>query len=200
MERVAPRGSHLDVVDGAVPDPRTQRRWDALFACSPTKLCPELGKLWTTRVRSSLNPVAKLAASGVHSTEAALRLGIDGADVYRMLFAGELEGGPGRDGMVYFDEASIDTYVERHGFGVVAGSSTGSSTGPNRSSWDESTPASMQKSRKPGHIHRATPRRTGHHGPLITHNPKVAGSNPAPGRTSLSYPSIAVGNGISLIP
>lgn len=38
-----------------------------------------------------------------------------------MLFAGELDGGPGRDGMVYFDDASIDAYLERHGFGVVAG-------------------------------------------------------------------------------
>ncbi len=92
--------------------------------------------------------MAKLATSGVRSTEAARRLGIDGADVYRMLFAGELAGGPGRDGMVYFDEASIDAYLERHGFGVVAEASTGSSTGAARTSSDESTPASTQKSRK----------------------------------------------------
>jgi len=72
--------------------------------------------------------VAKLATSGVRSTEAARRLGIDGADVYRMLFAGELDGGPGQDGVVYFDEASIDAYLERHGFGAVAESSTGSSS------------------------------------------------------------------------
>lgn len=65
---------------------------------------------------------------GVRSPEAARRLGIDGADAYRMLFEGELDGGPGRDGMVYFDEASIGAYLERHGYGVVAGSSTASST------------------------------------------------------------------------
>jgi hypothetical protein len=29
-----------------------------------------------------------------------------------MLFAGELDGGPGKDGLVYFDEASIDAYLE----------------------------------------------------------------------------------------
>lgn len=68
----------------------------------------------------------KLATAGVRSPEAARRLGIDGADVYRLLFAGELEGGPARDGLVYFDEASLAAYVERYGFGHVA--STVSST------------------------------------------------------------------------
>ena len=71
----------------------------------------------------------RLMESGVRSPEAAKRLGIDGADAYRMLFDGELDGGPGRDGLVYFDEASIERYLERHGFGVVADSSNGSSTG-----------------------------------------------------------------------
>ncbi|MGI8757380.1 MAG: hypothetical protein ACR2MB_16295 [Acidimicrobiales bacterium] len=65
-----------------------------------------------------------LRSSGVRSPDAAARLGIDGADAYRMLFDGELDGGPGRDGMVYFDEASIDAYLGRHGFGVVAEAST----------------------------------------------------------------------------
>jgi hypothetical protein len=88
--------------------------------------------------------VITLRTSGVRSLEAAGQLGIDGADVYRMLFPGELDGGPGRDGMVYFDEASIEAYLERHGSGVVAEPSTGS-TG---TSSDESTPASAQKSRK----------------------------------------------------
>ncbi len=73
--------------------------------------------------------MTRLMDGGVRSTEASRRLGIDGADAYRMLFAGELDGGPGRDGVVYFDEASIDAYLERHGFGVVAEPSTGSSTG-----------------------------------------------------------------------
>lgn len=63
---------------------------------------------------------------GVRSPEAAKRLGIDGAHAYRMLFEGELDGGPGRDGIVYFDEASIRAYLERHGHGVVVESSTGS--------------------------------------------------------------------------
>lgn len=65
-----------------------------------------------------------LRSSGLRSPEAGRRLGIDGADAYRMLFEGELDGGPGRDGMVYFDEASIDAYLGRHGFGVVAEAST----------------------------------------------------------------------------
>ena len=69
-----------------------------------------------------------LRSSGVRSPEAARRLGVDGAAAYRMLFDGELDGGPGRDGMVYFDEASIDAYLDRHGFGVVAETSTPSST------------------------------------------------------------------------
>lgn len=64
--------------------------------------------------------MVRLATSVERSPEAARRLGIDGADAYRMLFAGELGGGPGKDGMVYFDEASIEAYLERHGFGVVA--------------------------------------------------------------------------------
>ena len=92
--------------------------------------------------------MAKLATSGVRSPEAARRLGIDGADAYRMLFAGELEGGPGKDGMVYFDEASIDAYLTRHGFGVVAEPSTGSSTGSSATSPHEAPRASTPKSRK----------------------------------------------------
>ena len=57
---------------------------------------------------------------GVRSPEAAKRLGVRGRDVYMLLFAGELDGGPGRDGIMYFDEASIDAYLERHGFGNVS--------------------------------------------------------------------------------
>lgn len=90
----------------------------------------------------------KLASSGVRSPEAARRLGIDGADVYRMLFVGELDGGPGRDGMVYFSEASIDAYLERHGYGTVAEPSTGSSTGSIKTNPNESTPSSTPESRR----------------------------------------------------
>ncbi len=68
--------------------------------------------------------VTKLTDGGLRSPDAARRLGIRGRDVYRMLFDGELDGGPGRDGMVYFDEASIDAYLDRHGYGVIAAAST----------------------------------------------------------------------------
>ena len=57
---------------------------------------------------------------GVRSPEAAERLGLRGRDVYDLLFAGKLDGGPGRDGMVYFDEASIEAYLERYGFGNLS--------------------------------------------------------------------------------
>jgi len=56
----------------------------------------------------------RLMSGGVRSPEAAERLGARGRDAYKMLFDGELDGGPGRDGMVYFDEASIDAYLDRH--------------------------------------------------------------------------------------
>lgn len=68
----------------------------------------------------------RLMHDGIRSPEAAERLGIRGRDVYMMLFAGELDGGPGRDGLVYFGEASIDRYLESHGYGVVAETSNGS--------------------------------------------------------------------------
>ncbi len=86
---------------------------------------------------------------GVRSTEAARRLGIDGADAYRLLFAGVLDGGPGRDGMVYFDEASIEAYLEHHGFGVVAGPSTGSSTGSTGTGGYQPTRSDIPGSEKP---------------------------------------------------
>lgn len=73
----------------------------------------------------------RLMDEGIRSPEAAERLGIRGRDVYMMLFAGELDGGPGRDGLVYFDEASIERYLEHHGYGVVAEPSNGSSNGSN---------------------------------------------------------------------
>ena len=89
-----------------------------------------------------------LRTTGVRSPEAARRLGIDGADVYRMLFAGELDGGPAKDGMVYIDEVSIDAYLKRHGFGVVTDSSTGSSTGSIDTSPDEDALSTTDISRK----------------------------------------------------
>ena len=64
--------------------------------------------------------MAEVMTGGLRSTEVALRLGLDGADVYRLLFVGELDGGPGSDGLVYFSEASVDTYLERYGFGTLS--------------------------------------------------------------------------------
>lgn len=64
--------------------------------------------------------MVKVASTGLRSPDAARRLGIDGPDVYRLLFAGELDGGPGVDGLVYISEVSVETYLERHGFGNVS--------------------------------------------------------------------------------
>ena len=88
-------------------------------------------------------------STGVRSPEAARRLGIDGADAYRMLFEGELDGGPGRDGMVYFDEASIDAYIDRHGLGVVAEVSTVFSTVQDDTHQHGEGRTGMSESRKP---------------------------------------------------
>lgn len=92
------------------------------------KLRPDLGDVVDEEGALLATMTTRLMDSGIRSP-AARRLEIDGADAYRMLFDGELDGGPGRDGLVYFDEASIDRYLERHGFGVVAETSTGSSIG-----------------------------------------------------------------------
>jgi hypothetical protein len=96
-----------------------------------------------------LEAVTRLMLGGIRSTEAAKRLGIDGADAYRLLFAGVLDGGPGRDGVVYFDEASIEAYLERHGFGVVAEPSTGSSTGSAGTGGHQPTRSDIPDSERP---------------------------------------------------
>ena len=70
--------------------------------------------------RSSLGLVVEVASTGLRSPEVARRLGVDGADVYRLLFAGELEGAPGSDGLVYISEASVEAYLNRYGFGMVS--------------------------------------------------------------------------------
>lgn len=57
----------------------------------------------TTR-RSLKTMATRLRDRGVRSPEATRRLAIHpGRDVCMMLFEGELDGGPGRDGMVYFE-------------------------------------------------------------------------------------------------
>lgn len=73
-----------------------------------------------TRRRSLEAMTTRLMDGGVRSPEAAKRLGLRGRDVYALLFAGELDGGPGRDGMVYFDAGSLEAYLERYGFGDMS--------------------------------------------------------------------------------
>lgn len=90
--------------------------------------------------RSLVAMTTRLMDSGVRSTEAASRLGLRGRDVYALLFAGELDGGPGRDGMVYFDEASLEAYLERHGSGYV---SNNLSNEPRRTGLDDAGRATV---------------------------------------------------------
>ncbi len=87
---------------------------------------------------------------GIRSTEAAKRLGIDGVDAYRLLFAGVLDGGPGRDGVVYFDEAAVEAYLESHGVGLVAEASTGCSTGSAGTGVNSRHAATSQTRKDPG--------------------------------------------------
>ena len=121
--------------------------------------------------------VAKVASTGLRSPEVARRLGIDGADVYRLLFAGELEGGPGADGLVYLSEASVEAYLEQHGFGNV---SNNLSNEPRRTGPDD---AGRTLDGEAPDLHQHGRRRThpdGRNPDSSAHNPKVAGSNPAP--------------------
>ena len=46
--------------------------------------------------------------------EVARRLGIDGTEVYDLIFRGELDARKGADGMVYVRESALDDYVRRH--------------------------------------------------------------------------------------
>jgi len=50
----------------------------------------------------------------LRSPEDARRLGIGGDDVYRLIFDGELDGRPDRDGIVYVSEASVAAYLTTH--------------------------------------------------------------------------------------
>lgn len=49
-----------------------------------------------------------VAYEGLTSVEAARRLGITPEEVYRLLFAGEIDGGPDARGHVRFPEAEIE--------------------------------------------------------------------------------------------
>lgn len=48
------------------------------------------------------------------STDVAARLGISGAEVYRLIFAGELDGYPDAEGIVRVSEASVEQYLQSH--------------------------------------------------------------------------------------
>ncbi|HKY16280.1 MAG TPA: hypothetical protein VJM33_15240 [Microthrixaceae bacterium] len=52
--------------------------------------------------------------AGLRSPEVARRLGIRADDVYRLIFDGELDGRPDRDGIVYVSEASVSAYLAGH--------------------------------------------------------------------------------------
>jgi excisionase family DNA binding protein len=47
------------------------------------------------------------------TTEAARRLGIEPEDIYRLIFAGELEGSPDSDGVVRISTTAVEDYLER---------------------------------------------------------------------------------------
>ena len=46
--------------------------------------------------------------------EAARRLGLPGEQVYRMIFHGDLIGGPHEDGAVYVSVVSVEEYAANH--------------------------------------------------------------------------------------
>ena len=46
--------------------------------------------------------------------EVARQLGIDGTEVYDLIFNGELQAGKGKDGLVYVRESAIEDYLRRH--------------------------------------------------------------------------------------
>lgn len=52
-----------------------------------------------------------VAYEGLTSVEAARRLGITPEEVYRLLFAGEIDGGPDARGHVRFPEAEIERHA-----------------------------------------------------------------------------------------
>lgn len=47
------------------------------------------------------------------TTEVARRLGVTPEDVYRLVFAGELEGRPDEDGVVRISNRAVEEYLER---------------------------------------------------------------------------------------
>ena len=103
----------------------------------------------------------------LRSPEVARRLGIGGDDVYRLIFDGQLDGRPDRDGIVYVSEASVAAYL-------AANAEVGHSEA-DRSAF---VPASRRlPDCLPDPVEVGG---TGRDRLRPAHNPKVAGSNPAP--------------------
>lgn len=67
----------------------------------------------TTKKASNVNSMMRTDAK-VTVPEAARRLGLPGGQVYRLVFRGELEGGPAEDGAVYVSVASLERYLAEH--------------------------------------------------------------------------------------
>ncbi len=57
--------------------------------------------------------MSDVTATRLRTPEVARRLGITGDEVYRLIFAGELEGQPDREGIVYVTAASVEGYRSR---------------------------------------------------------------------------------------
>lgn len=66
--------------------------------------------------------MANTETRGLRSPEVAHLLGLSGEEVYRLIFAGELDGGPDREGIVQVTAASVDTYLREHGRGSIVNS------------------------------------------------------------------------------
>ena len=57
--------------------------------------------------------VRMVVDEGLTTPEVARRLGIEPEEVYQLVFAGELEGGPGADGVVRVSETAVLAYLDR---------------------------------------------------------------------------------------
>lgn len=100
--------------------------------CASKQTSIEASARWAT---SSIATTSKLGAmtgtpsAGLRSPDVASRLGINGRDVYRLIFAGELDGRPDADGIVFTTAASVEAYLEANGRGYVSNNLT---TAPRR--------------------------------------------------------------------
>lgn len=53
--------------------------------------------------------------AGLRTPEVARRLGISGAEVYRLIFGGDLTGRPDDEGIVRVTRTSVEEYLRRRG-------------------------------------------------------------------------------------